>query len=55
MSKNNDTTQTIIYFTKETKEKAKKASKKMFGRVNVSGYVAALVNEDCDKKGINND
>jgi hypothetical protein len=34
------------------KERGIKASKQMFGRVNLSGYIQVLINSDCDKKNI---
>jgi len=43
---------TTINIPPNVKERGKEASKKMFGRINLSGYIASLISNDCDKKGI---
>ena len=37
---------------KDVHNKAKKASKEMFGQENFSGYVQSLINRDCKERGI---
>lgn len=43
---------TTISLPPEVKRRGKKASVKMFGRMNLSGYIQSLINDDCDKKNI---
>lgn len=50
--KQNTDSITTINLPPNIKGRAKKASKKMFGRVNLSGYIQVLINKDCDEKGI---
>lgn len=41
-----------ISLPKKIKEKAQKASKEIFGRVNLSGYLKVLIDQDCKKRNI---
>jgi hypothetical protein len=41
-----------ISIAKPIKNKAQRASKEMFGRVNLSGYLQVLIDRDCNERGI---
>lgn len=43
---------TTISIPKTIKSKAQKASREMFGRINLSGYLQVLIDQDCRIRGI---
>lgn len=43
---------TTISIPKKIKSKGQKASNDMFGRVNFSGYIQVLIDQDCRTRGI---
>ena len=43
---------TTISLPEDIKTRAIKASKKLFGKRNLSGYIQMLITRDCDKRNI---
>lgn len=43
---------TTISLPEKIKKRAQRGSMKMFGRINLSGYLHVLINKDCDKNKI---
>jgi hypothetical protein len=41
-----------ISISKKIKNKGQRASEDMFGRVNFSGYIQVLIDQDCRIRGI---